>query len=88
MNEDALVKYIADYFLEFDNNTDKDIQSYRKAIIESKILSNNASCLVPYLMDGAKKNGSWWDKLTEWKMDPNKSMESIIELARENYSDI
>ena len=88
MNEDALVKYIADYFLEFDNNTDKDIQSYRKAIIESKILSNNASCLVPYLMDGAKKNGSWWDKLTEWKMDPNKSMKSIIELARENYSDI
>lgn len=88
MNEDRLVKYITDYFLEFDNNTDKDIQSYRKAIIESKIISNNAACLVPYLMDGAKKNGSWWDKLTEWKMDPNKSMESIVELARENYSDI
>lgn len=88
MDEATLVRYIADYFLEFDNNTDKDIQSYRKAIIESKILSNNASCLVPYLIDGAKKNGSWWDKLTEWKMDPNKSMKSIIELARENYSDI
>ncbi len=88
MNEDRLVRYITDYFLEFDNNTDKDIQSYRKAIIESKIISNNAACLVPYLMDGAKKNGTWWDKLTEWKMDPNKSMDSIIELARENYSDI
>jgi hypothetical protein len=88
MNEDRLVRYITDYFLEFDNNTDKDIQNYRKAIAESKVLSNNAACLVPYLMDGAKKNGTWWDKLTEWKMDPDKSMETIIELARENYSDI
>lgn len=88
MNEDRLVRYITDYFLEFDNNTDKDIQSYRKAIAESKVISNNAACLVPYLMDGAKKNGTWFDKLTEWKMNPNKDMDSIIELARENYSDI
>ena len=88
MCEDRLVKYITDYFLEFDNNSAQDIQNYRKAIIESKILSNNAACLVPYLMNGPVKNGTWFDKLNEWKVNPNKSMQSIIELARENYSDV
>ena len=88
MCEDRMVKYITDYFLEFDNNSAQDIKNYRKAIIESKILSNNAACLVPYLMNGPIMNGTWFDKLNEWKVNPNKSMQSIIELARENYSDV
>ena len=48
--EDRMVKYITDYFLEFDNNSAQDIQNYRKAIIESKILSNNANSILKTTM--------------------------------------
>ena len=84
-----IVKNVTEYFLLRDNNTKDDINSYRKAIRESKIIPYNSDKNISYFINESTKFSSYWnDKLNEWKINPNKSINTIIELAKNNLNDI
>lgn len=88
MPDKVLVEHVSDYFLMMDDNSSSDIDHYRDAVKDSKIISEGADANVKYLTCGIKKSPYWKDRLHEWKMTPNKSIDTLVELARENFGNI
>lgn len=88
MLDSVMVEHVSDYFLMMDDNTQSDIDHYRDAVKESKIISEGADANTKYLTCGIKKSPYWKDRLNEWKMDPNKKVNTLVELARENFGNI
>ena len=86
--ESDMVAEAANYFLLIGENTQEDIDSYRRAIESSKVISEGADSEVKFLMNPEAYSEStfWYDKLNNWKMNPDKDIPSLVELARENYS--
>ena len=88
MPDEVMVEHVLNYFLMMDDNDPTDISNYRDAINESKIICEGADVNVGYFTNGVKKSRYWKDKLNEWKVDAYKDIDTLVELARENFSDI
>ena len=81
-----IVYEVTDYFLLRDNNTKEDIDSYRRAINESKILPTFSDKNIKYLY--TENTGNYWlSRLYNWKTDFNKTINSLVEIARDNLED-
>ena len=87
---DSIVEYATDYFLLRDNNTKEDIDSYKRAIEESRVLPFGSEKNVGFLMESNNiKNSSYWaDKVNKWMINPNKDIDSLLEIAKSNLNDI
>ena len=87
---DNIVEYATDYFLLRDNNTKEDINSYRRAIEESRVLPFGSEKNVRFLMEFNNiKNSSYWaDRVNKWMINPNKDIDSLLEIAKSNLNDI
>ena len=88
MSDKVMVEHVSDYFLMMDDNDHIDIDHYRDSIKDSKIIAEGADVNVKYLTDGTKKSSYWKDRLNEWKVDPDKKIDTLVELARENFGNI
>lgn len=88
MPDKVMVEHVSDYFLMMDDNSQSDIDHYRDAVKDSKIISEGADVNAKYLTRGVKKSSYWKDRLNEWKMNPNKKIDTLVELARENFGNI
>ena len=94
INEDSIVEYVTDYFLMRNENTSDDIISYKRAIIESKVISEYGDNKIKYLTEensdsfNPYMNNTYIDKINEWKLNPSKNREGLINIFKENYSDI
>lgn len=83
----SLVEHVSNYFLMLDDNTEDDIDHYRSAVESSKVIAEGADENVPYLTENSnKKYAAYINRLNEWKMDPEKKIDTLVELARENFS--
>lgn len=80
-----LTKNILEYFLLLKDNTEEDIASYKKAIEECKVLSNEVSPLRLSFYPQSN-NDNWQDDLHNWKLKPNKSINELGEIAKKNNS--
>ena len=85
--DEVIVENVTNYFLMIDENTQEDIDSYKKAIKKSQVLSENADSLVPYLYSTTFSN-YWKDRINQWKVSPDKKLSTLVELAKENCSNI
>ena len=87
---DSIVEYATDYFLLRDNNTKEDIDSYKRAIEESRVLPFGSEKNVEFLMESNNiKNSSYWaDRVNKWMINPNKDIDSLLEIAKSNLNDI
>ena len=89
MPDEVMVEHVSNYFLMMDDNESIDIDNYRDAIKESKIICEGADVNVAYFTNEENKKSRYWrDKLNEWKVDDSKNINTLVELARENLSDI
>lgn len=88
MPDRVMVEHVSDYFLMMDDNDPIDIGHYRDAVKDSKIISEGADVNVKYLTHEPKKSSYWRDRLNEWKIDPDKKIDTLVELARENFGNI
>ena len=94
INEESIVEYVTDYFLLRNENSSDDIKSYKRAIIESRVISESGDNKVKYLTEGNDDsfnpymNNSYIDKINEWKLDSSKNRDELINIFKENYSDI
>ena len=80
-----IVYEVTDYFLLRDNNTKEDIDSYKRAINESKVLSLASDKNIRFLYTEDTNTSNYWlTRLYNWKIDPNKSIDSLVEIARDN----
>ena len=96
INESAMVEYITNYFLLRESNTEEDINNYIRAIRESKVLSKNADSNIKYLMDKNSNSAellseyyipkTWKDQVNDWKISPDKNINSLVKLCRENFN--
>ena len=84
----TIVEHVSNYFLMMDDNTFEDIKNYRGAIQASKVLSEGADESVPYLVGRSTRSNPWRNTLNEWKMNPDKDLDTLVELARDNLSSI
>ena len=90
IDESELVEGVTNYFLLRNTNTSDDISSYKKAILESRVLSSNADNKVKYLTDPKPIDEftviqeSWEDRLNNWKLDSNKNIDDLKKLMVEN----
>ena len=85
MSDLDLTKNILEYFLLLKDNTEEDIASYRKAIEECKVLSNEVSSLrLCFYPDYDSDN--WQDDIKNWKLKPDKSLNELGEIAQKNNS--
>ena len=90
IDESELVEGVTNYFLLRNTNTTDDINSYKKAILESRVLSYNADSKVKYLTDPKPIDEftiiqeSWEDRLNNWKLDSNKNIDDLKKLIVEN----
>ena len=90
MPDRVMVENVSNYFLILDDNSEEDIRFYGDAIKSSKIISEGADMNVKYLTSSHNNSKSiyWKDRLNEWKMNPDKSIDTLVELARDNFSNI
>ena len=90
ISPESIVEYATDYFLLRDNNTKEDIDSYRRAIEESRVLPFGSEKNVEFLMESNNiKNSSYWaDRVNKWMINPNKDIDSLLEIAKSNLNDI
>ena len=88
MSDKVMVEHVSDYFLMMDDNNHIDIDHYRDSIKDSKIIAEGADVNVKYLTHEPKKSSYWRDRLNEWKVDPDKKIDTLVELARENFGNI
>lgn len=87
---DEIVEYTTEYFLLRDNNTKDDIDSYKRAIEESKVIPYGSEKNVGFLMESnnIKESSYWKDRVNKWIINPNKSIDSLLEIAKSNLNDI
>ena len=91
ITEESIVENTLNYFLLRDDNTKEDIESYKKCISESKVLSNVGK---EYGLSFINENDSfikintWRDDLREWKLSPNKDKDSLFNLIKENVNNL
>ena len=84
-----IVENVTNYFLLRDSNTKEDINSYKRAIEESRVLPLASDKNISFLTESSNKNSSYWmDRINRWKLDSNKSIDSLIEIAKSNLNDI
>lgn len=92
MDTNSIVEFVTDYFLLRNNNSDADIQSYKRALLESKVIDDMSLSRVEYLVEDKEQDEfyveSSIDKINNWKLDPEKKVEDLINIFKENYSDI
>ena len=89
ISPESIVEYTTNYFLLRDNNTKDDIDSYKRAINESRVLPFCSEKNVKFLMESDSKNSSYWvDKINKWKLNPDKNIDSLLEIAKSNLNDI
>ena len=94
IKEDSIVENTLDYFLLRNENTQEDIESYKRAIIESKVLSESGDSKVKYLTEGVKESfnpfieSNYIDKVNNWKLKSSKDRDVLINIFKENYSNI
>ena len=92
INESDTVKYILNYFLLREDNTSQDISKYKKAIMESKIISNDPSSDIKYFIEDSKSilegyiPDNFENDYIGWKLQPNKSIKGLVEIANK-YND-
>ena len=84
-----IVENVTNYFLLRDTNTKEDIISYKRAIEESRVLPLASDKNISFFTESSNKNSSYWmDRINRWKLDSNKSIDSLIEIAKSNFNDI
>lgn len=92
MNTNSIVEFVTDYFLLRNNNSESDIQSYKRALLESKVIDDMSLSNVEFLIEDKEQDEfyveSSIDKINNWKLDPEKKVEDLIDIFKENYSDI
>ena len=92
MDTNSIVEFVTDYFLLRNNNSDADIQSYKRALLESKVIDDMSLSRVEYLVEDKEQDEfyveSFMDEINNWKLDPEKNAEGLIKIFKENYSDI
>ena len=96
INESDMVEGVTNYFLLRRENSIEDIDSYKKAILESKVLSTGADSKVQYLtkdkstdiLESVIQDGSWENKLNNWKLNPDKNSNDLINILKENCCNI
>lgn len=86
--DDVMVEHVSNYFLMMDDNISEDIRGYKEAVENSKIISEGADARIKYLTHNVKKSNYWKDRLNEWKIDKDKNVDTLVELARDNFSNI
>lgn len=85
----TLVEHVSNYFLMLDDNTEDDIDHYKSAIESSRVIAEGADVNVQYLTSNkSKKYNRYIDRINEWKLDPDKKIDTLVELARDNFSSI
>ena len=85
---EEIVENVTNYFLLRDNNTQEDIESYKRAIDESRVLPFGADSNIKFLMESSKNSSYWVDRINRWKTNYNKNIESLAEIAKDNLNDI
>ena len=96
IEKNVIVENVLNYFLLRKENTEKDIQSYKRAINESRVLSNDSISKIRWFIEENEQNNllddyleeSWESKLNSWKVDPNKDIDTLVKLFRENCNDL
>lgn len=88
--KDILVENVTNYFLMRNNNTWEDIESYKRAISESKVLPEGSDSNVKFFTESYNTNGSsyWKDKINSWKVNPYKTANQLLKIAKESYGDM
>lgn len=90
LDESALVESVLDYFLLRSSNTEEDIESYKRAIKESKVISNDGINNISYFMEDNNSIleeydiSSWKDKLNNWKMSVKDSPNNLMDILYES----
>ena len=92
MNTNSIVEFVTDYFLLRNENSESDIQSYKRALIESKVIDDMSLNNVDYLTENKERDEfyveSFMDKINDWKLNPEKNVDGLVNIFKENYSDI
>ena len=96
LDESDMVEGVTNYFLLREGNTAEDIASYKRAILESKVLSSDADSNVKYLtneqstdiLESMIDSLSWEQQLQSWKLSENKSIDDLKSLLKENCNHI
>lgn len=90
LDESLIVENVLDYFLLRASNTEKDIESYKRAINESKVISEDGISSIQYFIKDSNnvltEYGlmTWRDKLNAWKMSVKESPIGLIDILKEN----
>ena len=95
-NRSSIVENTLDYFLLRKENTKDDIQSYKRALNESRVVTVESLNNVKWFLQEESKNDflsdyleeSYKTKIHNWKIDPNKNINSLIHLFRENLNNL
>ncbi len=85
---EEIVENVTNYFLLRDNNTQEDIESYKRAINESRVLPFGCDSNIKFLMESPKNDSYWVDRINKWKINYNKNIESLVEITKDNLNDI
>lgn len=91
ITEESIVENTLNYFLLRDDNTKEDIESYKKCLSESKVLSKvgkeHGLSFVNESNSFIKIN-TWRDDLRKWMLSSNKDKDSLFNLVRENVNNL
>lgn len=89
ISEEEISENVTNYFLLRDSNTKDDIKSYKEALESSKVISDKKYRSLSFLMEGKYLEGNYWNsRLNKWKLDPNKNIEGIVEIAKDNLDNL
>ena len=92
LDESVIVESVLDYFLYRSSNTKDDIESYKRAINESKVISEDSISNIQYFLNEddniLKEYGliSWQDKLNNWKKSCKSNPFRLMDLLSESLS--
>lgn len=88
MSNEDMVKHITEYFLMISENTNETIDSYKNAIKNSKVIKENADSKIKFLTENDDNSYGYIKEIHNWLINPNKTIDQIIEIARNNFDNI
>lgn len=91
--EEDIVEAVVENFLLRSDNTKEDIESYKSALENSRVLHKGADAKVKYFTEAKTEPSTYWrDRLNSWlinpKTDTDKSISQICELAQQNLNNL
>ena len=88
MSDVDIAKNVVDYFLLIDENSEEDIKKYRKSILNSKVLGENADKNIPYLMGLKEFSHDFEEEYHNWLIDSHKDINELCSIVIERCGDI